>query len=52
VYFKNTITKEFLPGHSYSIWGSVNDKGHRTVSFSDATKISGSEKFVEDDDGN
>jgi predicted small secreted protein len=53
VVFKNTITKEFLPGHCYFISGILDEKtGHRRIWFTDWTKSSGSESFVEDKDGN
>jgi predicted small secreted protein len=53
VYFKNTITKEFLPGHCYYITGTLDEKtGQKTITFSDLTKASGNESFVEDKDGN
>jgi hypothetical protein len=52
VVFKNTITKEFLPGHCYYIAGALNNGKQKIITFFDRTKVSGSENFVEDKDGN
>jgi hypothetical protein len=53
VRLKNTLTKEFLPGHCYFLRITIpKETNKRTIIFTDWTKNSGSESFVEDEDGN
>jgi hypothetical protein len=50
---KKPLTKEFLPGHSYRLRITVpGNTKKRTIIFTDLTKSSGSESFVEDENGN